>query len=150
VLGVTLEPVGLHELVLEALDELHLAPGRVRLELADTAPVLADPVLLHRALVNVLENAVRYSGAEAPGIVTIKADERVQLRVVDTGPGIPPDRRDGVFSAFQRLGDTDNTTGIGLGLSLSKGFVEAMGGSMVIEDTPGGGLTMVIELPVSR
>ena len=150
VLGVSLEPVGLHDLVLETLAELDLAPGRVRLDLADTSPVLADPALLQRALVNVLENAVRYSGSEPPAIVTIETDDAVQLRVVDTGPGIPLDRRSEVFAAFQRLGDTDNTTGIGLGLSLSKGFVEAMGGSMSIEDTPGGGLTMLIELPVSR
>jgi len=150
VLGVSLETVPLDELVLEALDELALAPGRVRLELAETAPVIADPALLQRAFVNVLDNALRFSPAgRPPTVVTIEAGDAVQLRVVDTGPGIHPDRRGGVFAAFQRLGDTDNTTGIGLGLSLSKGFVEAMGGTLEMEDTPGGGLTMVIELPAS-
>lgn len=149
VLGVSLEAVALDELVLEALDELALAPGRVRLELADTPAVVADPALLQRALVNVLDNALRFSPTTPPTITTIEADGAVQLRVVDSGPGIPLDRREGVFAAFQRLGDTDNTTGIGLGLSLSKGFVEAMGGTLEIEDTPGGGLTMVIELAVS-
>jgi len=149
VLGVSLEAVALDELVLEALDELALAPGRVHLELTDTPPVLADAALLQRALVNVLDNAVRFSPSTPPTITTIEADGAVQLRVADTGPGIPLDRRDGVFAAFQRLGDTDNTTGIGLGLSLSKGFVEAMGGTIDMEDTPGGGLTVVIELGVS-
>jgi two-component system sensor histidine kinase KdpD len=72
---------------------------------------------------------------------------RVELRIVDTGPGIPRDRRDEVFVPFQRLGDTDNSTGLGLGLALSKGFVEGMGGTIEAEDTPGGGLTMVVSLP---
>lgn len=151
VLGVSLESVALDDLVLEALDELSLAPGRVQLELADTALVSADPALLQRAFVNVLDNALRFSPVERPPrVVTIEADGAVQLRVVDSGPGIHPARRGEVFAAFQRLGDTDNTTGIGLGLSLSKGFVEAMGGTLELEDTPGGGVTMVIELPVVR
>ena len=66
--------------------------------------------------------------------------------MIDAGPGIPIERREDAFVAFQRLGDTDNTTGVGLGLALSKGFVEAMGGTLEPEDTPGGGLTMVIDL----
>ena len=74
----------------------------------------------------------------------------LQLRVVDRGPGIPADRRDEVFVPFQRLGDTDNLTGLGLGLALSKGFVEGMGGTIEAEDTPGGGLTVVVSLPESR
>ena len=70
----------------------------------------------------------------------------MQLRVIDSGPGIPSDKREDVFVPFQRLGDLDNSVGVGLGLSLSKGFIEAMGGTLEAEDTPGGGLTMVIEL----
>ena len=66
---------------------------------------------------------------------------------MDRGPGIPADRRDDVFVPFQRLGDTDNSTGLGLGLALSKGFVEGMGATLEADDTPGGGLTMVITLP---
>jgi len=68
---------------------------------------------------------------------------------MDRGPGIPAGRRDEVFVPFQRLGDTDNSTGLGLGLALSKGFVEGMGGTLETDDTPGGGLTMVISLPVA-
>ena len=74
----------------------------------------------------------------------------MQLRVIDVGPGIPAERREDVFMPFQRLGDTDNTAGVGLGLALSKGFVEAMGGTLEAEDTPGGGLTMVVELAAAR
>ncbi|CAN5358900.1 sensor histidine kinase KdpD [soil metagenome] len=149
VLGVTLETVALDETVMGALDELALAPGEVQLELGDVPPVTADPVLLQRAVVNLLANALRFSPPGSPPVVATSAFEsRVQLRVIDSGPGIPVERREDVFVAFQRLGDTDNTTGVGLGLALSKGFVEAMGGTLEAEDSPGGGLTMVIELPV--
>ncbi|MEP6480561.1 MAG: DUF4118 domain-containing protein [Rhodoglobus sp.] len=148
VLGVSLGPVALDEVVIGALDELGLAPGEVQLELtAGLRPVKADVVLLQRAVVNLLANALRFSPAgAAPIIATSEFGDRSQLRVIDSGPGIPPERREDVFVAFQRLGDTDNTTGVGLGLALSKGFVEAMGGSLEVEDTPGGGLTMVVEL----
>jgi two-component system sensor histidine kinase KdpD len=121
----------------------------VQLELApDARPVVADPVLLQRVVVNLLTNALRFSPAGSmPVIATSEFGGRVELRVIDSGPGIPADRRDDVFVPFQRLGDTDNTTGVGLGLALSKGFVEAMGGTLEPEDTPGGGLTMVVALP---
>jgi len=71
----------------------------------------------------------------------------VELRIVDRGPGIPEKDRDRIFVPFQRLGDTDNTSGVGLGLALSRGLTEAMGGTLEPEDTPGGGLTMAISLP---
>jgi len=147
VLGVTLADTALDDVVMGALDELALAPGEVQLELGDVPAVTADPVLLQRAVVNLLANALRFSPAGTSPVVATSAFEgRVQLRVIDSGPGIPPERRQDVFVAFQRLGDTDNTTGVGLGLALSKGFVEAMGGTLEAEDSPGGGLTMVIEL----
>ena len=76
--------------------------------------------------------------------------DRVEIRVIDRGPGIPADDRDQVFPPFQRLGDTDNTTGVGLGLALSRGLTEAMGGTLEPEETPGGGLTMVVSLPTRR
>jgi two-component system, OmpR family, sensor histidine kinase KdpD len=144
VLGVSLEPVALDDVVMGALDELALSPGDLQLELGDVPQVSADPVLLERAVVNLLANALRFSAL--PVVATSSFGSRVQLRVIDSGPGIPPERREDMFVAFQRLGDTDNTTGVGLGLALSKGFVEAMGGTLEAEDTPGGGLTMVIEL----
>ncbi len=148
VLGVSIASVALDETVGGALEELGLAPGEIQLELGQgVRPVRADPVLLQRAVVNLLTNALRFSPAgTVPVISTSEFGDRAQLRVIDYGPGIPPDRREDVFVTFQRLGDTDNTTGVGLGLALSKGFVEAMGGTLEVEDTPGGGLTMVIDL----
>ena len=151
VLGVALRPVAVDDVVGGALDELHLAPGQVTLDLTAVPMVDADAALLQRAVVNLLTNAIRFSPAGSPpALATSQFGDRVQLRVIDRGPGIPDDKRDDVFVPFQRLGDLDNTAGIGLGLSLSKGFVEAMDGTLEAEDTPGGGLTMVIELPVVR
>ncbi|HEU0205838.1 MAG TPA: ATP-binding protein [Pseudolysinimonas sp.] len=148
-MGVALRPVALDDVVGGALDELRLAPGQVTLDLNAVPLVDADAPLLQRAVVNLLSNAIRFSPVGSPpALATSQFGDRVQLRVIDRGPGIPSERRDDVFVPFQRLGDLDNSAGIGLGLSLSKGFVEAMGGTLEAEDTPGGGLTMVIELPV--
>ncbi|WP_104164463.1 ATP-binding protein [Cryobacterium sp. N22] len=148
-LAVALGPVDLADVVLPALDELGLGPDTVQLDLpGETAPVLADPGLLQRAVVNLLTNAIRFSPAGTPARVSAsRFADTVQLRIMDQGPGIPADRRGDVFVPFQRLGDTDNATGLGLGLALSKGFVEGMGGTLEADDTPGGGLTMVITLP---
>ena len=150
VIGVVLAPVALDDVVGGALDELRLPPGGVTLELAAVPHVDADATLLQRAVVNLLSNAIRFSpDGSPPAISTSQFGDAVQLRVIDSGPGIPSDKREDVFVPFQRLGDLDNSVGVGLGLSLSKGFVEAMGGTLEAEDTPGGGLTMVIELPAT-
>lgn len=148
-LAVSLGPVDLPDVILPALDELGLGPATVELDLpAELTPVLADPGLLQRAIVNLLANATRFSPPGTPArIAASEFAGTVQIRIADQGPGIPADRRDEVFVPFQRLGDTDNLTGLGLGLALSKGFVEGMGGTLEAEDTPGGGLTMVISLP---
>ncbi|MFE5339254.1 ATP-binding protein [Isoptericola sp. NPDC056578] len=151
VLAVSTAPVETADVVLPALDELGVGPGEVELDLDLTAPsVAADPVLLQRVLVNLLANALRHSPAgRRVRVSTSTFAGTVEIRVVDHGPGIPADRREDVFVPFQRLGDTDNTTGLGLGLALSKGFVEGMGGTLTPEDTPGGGLTMVVALPAA-
>ena len=106
--------------------------------------------MLERVIANLTANALRYSPAGTPPLLSASAlGDRVELRVVDRGPGIPEEDRDRMFAPFQRLGDTDNTTGVGLGLALSRGLTEAMGGTLIPEDTPGGGLTMMISLPVA-
>ena len=84
------------------------------------------------------------------GAVTLSAQttiEQVELIVVDEGPGIPPEKQKELFQAFQRLGDTSNDNGVGLGLSVVQGFVEAMGGSIEVAATPGA--TFILRFPVA-
>jgi two-component system sensor histidine kinase KdpD len=148
-LAVSIEAIDVEDAILPALDELSLGPAIVELDLPpDAAQVLADPGLLQRVIVNLLSNAVRFSpDGERVRISASEFSGNVEIRIADRGPGIAADRRDEIFQPFQRLGDTDNTTGLGLGLALSKGFTEGMGGTLQADDTPGGGLTMVVSLP---
>ncbi|MDO9395369.1 MAG: ATP-binding protein, partial [Herbiconiux sp.] len=148
-LAVALEPVDLVDLVPSTLEELGVGPEAVDLDIpADLPHLEADPVLLERVLVNLLSNALKYSPAGQNVVIAASAFLRtVQIRVIDRGPGVPAGRREDIFVPFQRLGDTDNTTGLGLGLALSKGFVEGMDGTLEFEETPGGGSTMVVALP---
>jgi two-component system sensor histidine kinase KdpD len=144
-------PAGLEEIVARALDDLGPAGRAVVVDIADSLPeVRVDPAILERVIVNLTTNAIRYSPAGQPPLLTASAlGDRVELRVADRGPGIPEPDRDRVFVPFQRLGDTDNTTGVGLGLALSRGLTEAMGGTLEPDETPGGGLTMVLSLPAA-
>jgi two-component system, OmpR family, sensor histidine kinase KdpD len=150
VLPVAPRAFGLDEVVPSALDELGVAAGAVVVDVPNGLPaVYADPVLVERVVVNLVANALRYSGSAAPRLTASVLGDRVELRVVDRGPGIPAEHWERVFAPFQRLGDSDNKTGLGLGLSLSRGLTEAMGGTLRPEDTPGGGLTMVVSLPTA-
>jgi two-component system sensor histidine kinase KdpD len=119
------------------------------MDLPDDLPAVeADAGLLERILVNVIGNALRYSPPGEPVTITAaEQDSAVELRIIDRGPGIPSDDHDKVFRPFQRLGDRDNTTGVGLGLALSRGLAEAMGGTLDLTPTPGGGVTMILALP---
>jgi two-component system sensor histidine kinase KdpD len=152
VLPIFLSRVGLDEIVPLALDELRVPLARVRVDVsADLPEALCDAVLLQRVIVNLVANALEYSPTDTPLIITASSfGARLELRVIDRGPGIPLAKLAEAFQPFQRLGDTDNTTGVGLGLALSNGFMEAMGGSLEAEDTPGGGLTMVVSLPTNE
>ncbi|MES5817626.1 sensor histidine kinase KdpD [Streptomyces sp. RG80] len=121
----------------------------VGLDIPETLPMVAvDRGLLERAVANVVENAVKYSPAGAPVLVSASAlADRVEVRVVDRGPGVPDEAKDRIFEPFQRYGDSPRGAGVGLGLAVARGFTEALGGTLRAEDTPGGGLTMVLSLP---
>ncbi|WP_433759862.1 ATP-binding protein [Nocardia sp. CA-135398] len=126
------------------------AMDRVKVEVGEVS-VRADSGLLERVLANLIDNALRHSTRDTPVRVTAEHDgDRVSIAVIDVGPGVPPGTEEQLFEPFQRLGDRDNTTGVGLGLSVVRGFVEAMGGTVHAEPTPGGGLTMIVDLPADE
>ncbi|WP_129842867.1 sensor histidine kinase KdpD [Streptomyces sp. RFCAC02] len=149
----TVEPlirlIDLDEVVPRALGGL--PEDGVDLDIPATLPyVAADPGLLERSVANIVENAVKYSPPGTPVRVRASAlGRRVELRVVDRGPGVPDSEKERIFEPFQRHGDTPRGNGVGLGLAVARGFAEAMRGTLDAEDTPGGGLTMVLTLPTS-
>ena len=146
-----LEPAAIEDIVPRAIDDVPEAAGRVQLEPPEPGlpEALVDAPLLERVVANLVGNAVRHT--DSPVLVTVSAlADDVQVRVIDRGPGIPEADWDLVFRPFQRFGDRDNTTGVGLGLALSRGLAEAMGGSLVPEETPGGGITMVLTVPAAN
>ncbi|WP_019071095.1 sensor histidine kinase [Streptomyces hokutonensis] len=123
----------------------------VELDIPETLPMVAvDPGLLERAVANLVENAVKYSPEGTPVLVKASAiADRVEIRVVDRGPGVPDEAKNRIFEPFQRYGDAPRGAGVGLGLAVARGFTEALGGTLSAEDTPGGGLTMVLSLQLA-
>jgi two-component system sensor histidine kinase KdpD len=145
--------VGLEEVVPAALAGLGERAHKVEVDVPESLPpVRADPALLERVVANVVDNAVAHAPEASP--VWVEAGEvgsRVLIRVVDRGPGIPPAERERIFQPFQRLGDSpSHGAGVGLGLAVARGFTSAMGGELIVDDTPGGGTTMIIELEVAE
>ncbi|MGH2679298.1 MAG: sensor histidine kinase [Actinomycetota bacterium] len=144
--------VGLDEIVPRALATLPSSGRDVRVEVPETLPrVDVDTGLLERAIANVVANARQWSPSTSA--VTMRCDStngQVQLRVIDHGPGVADEERDRMFLPFQRLGDRGGSDGIGLGLAVARGFVEAMDGSLEVEDTEDGGLTMVLTFEAAR
>jgi two-component system sensor histidine kinase KdpD len=121
--------------------------GAVVLEVDESAPLVhTDAGLLERVVANLVSNAVRVSGGTPVRVLAHVRPESVDVLVVDRGPGVPEDRRSRMFEPFQRLGDT-SAGGLGLGLAVARGLAEAVGGTLEAEDTPGGGLTMVLSVP---
>src|SRR5271155_4651385 len=118
---------------------------RVKVEVGGTV-AMGDAGLLERVLSNVIDNALRYAPESVVRVNAGQVGTRVLINVVDEGPGVSKGAADEMFQPFQRLGDFDTTTGLGLGLSVARGFVEAMSGTITASDTPGGGLTILIDL----
>jgi two-component system sensor histidine kinase KdpD len=150
-LAVFPRPSDLSEIVADALDALGPRTRTVRADIPSGLPeVMADPAIMERVIANLAGNALRYSPPASPPLVTARArGNRVELRVVDHGTGIPEADRKRAFLPFQRLGRADDRTGVGLGLAVSRSLAEAMGGTVEPEETPGGGLTMVVSLPAA-
>ncbi|MBT1001158.1 DUF4118 domain-containing protein [Paenarthrobacter sp. DKR-5] len=153
-----LVPVRWPEVLPQALRGL---PAGISIDVAGAAPVRADPGMLERVVANVAENAVKYAG-QAAGI-TVSAREAdagtgrpaaAELLVIDHGPGVPDEELASIVQPFHRLDDgrADGRpgAGTGLGLAVAKGFTEAMGGTLLARPTPGGGLTVVVRLPLAE
>ncbi|TMK36624.1 MAG: sensor histidine kinase KdpD [Actinobacteria bacterium] len=138
--------VGFDEVVPKALASLPDGGRELVVDVPETLPRMdVDPGLLERAIANIVANASALTAPDCPvRIHGSTAAGRVELRVIDRGPGVQRQDRERMFRPFQRLGDGTSRDGIGLGLAVAKGFVEAMDGELSVEDTPGGGLTMVL------
>ena len=151
-LGVQIRPVAVDEVVFAALASLTVDTSVVDVAVPETLPLVrADPALLERALANIILNSLNWAPegsqvrVEAAHII-----DHIDVRVIDRGAGIPRDKRATVFEPFQRLGDGGRSAhdGVGLGLAVAKGFLEAIDADILVEDTPGGGATVVIALQV--
>ncbi|WP_249666330.1 sensor histidine kinase [Nocardioides faecalis] len=122
-------------------------PGAVVLDVDESLPLVrTDAGLLERVVANVVGNAVRVSHGEPVRVLAHVLPEVIEILVVDRGPGVPPGQREQMFDPFQRLGD-GSEGGLGLGLAVARGLSTALGGTLSAEDTPGGGLTMVLTVP---
>jgi two-component system sensor histidine kinase KdpD len=150
-LTVHAEPLALDAAVGAAVLAVPGAPERVEVDVPDDLPlVLADPGLLERVLANLIDNALRHGGAD--GVVEITAAAgatSAKLAIVDHGPGVPAEEHEQLFTPFRRADDRDPRSGLGLGLSVARGFAEAMGGGLAADRSVGGGLTMRLRLPLA-
>jgi two-component system sensor histidine kinase KdpD len=142
-------PVGLDEVVGAVVLALTGTEGRVEIDVPEDLPLVdADPGLLERVLANLLDNALRHGGDGPVQVVATSGAESAKLAIVDHGPGVAEADRERLFTPFQRM--DDRASGVGLGLSVARGFMEAMGGALVADRSPGGGLTMRLRVPLAR
>jgi two-component system, OmpR family, sensor histidine kinase KdpD len=142
-------PADLGEITTRSLAGLRPRAGAIMVRIPPgLPPVMADPAIMERVIANLTANALRYAPDGSAVLLTARVhDDQVELRVVDHGPGVPEADRDRMFMPFQRLHDTGS--GVGLGLTVSRGLTEAMGGTLEPEGTPGGGLTMTVSVPAA-
>jgi two-component system sensor histidine kinase KdpD len=147
-------PSSVEEVVHRAL--IGLPNERIQDDIPDDLPLIdTDAGLLERVLANITANAVRYAPGDTrvrllAGEISDEQGRRVQIRVVDHGPGVPADERDVMFAPFQRLGDVPQGSGVGLGLAVARGLAEAVDARIEVDDTPGGGLTMIVTVPIAH
>jgi two-component system sensor histidine kinase KdpD len=144
------ESVRLNDVITTAVAKIDTRGRSVELNVPDDLPALeTDPVLVQRVVANIVSNACRFSPPDKP--VSIKAGvvgDYVELLVVDRGPGMTVAQRNAVLAPFDRLsGDQLNA---GLSLTVASGFTQLLGGRILFEDTPGGGLSVAVELPLIR
>lgn len=142
--------VGVEDVVSGAIKSLKSPTDLIEISIDSELPsVKGDPILLERVIGNLLENALRFNPKDRTiTIAAFQVEERIEVRIIDHGPGLSTKDKSKLFTPFQRLGDRDNSTGVGLGLAIVKGFTELMNGRISIEETYEGGLTMVLSFPI--
>ncbi|GAA4209292.1 sensor histidine kinase [Actinocatenispora rupis] len=144
-------PVPLDAVVAAALMHLPADSVPVDVDVPDDLPLVrADAGLLERVVANLVANARAVSTPDHPVRLVGRTDGGyVRLRIVDRGPGVPDADKERIFTPFQRLGDRTADGGLGLGLAIARGFTEATDGTLTPTDTPGGGLTMTLRIPLA-
>jgi two-component system sensor histidine kinase KdpD len=148
VLGVSCD-VG--EIIAATVVSLGAVGGGVTVALPDALPrVRTDPTLIERALANLVDNSLAHGSGKGVRIAAGAVAGGVDILVIDRGPGVCLEDLDAVFAPFDDSGEATGRVGAGLGLAVAKGLVELAGGELTGEDTPGGGCTMVVRLPVAR
>ena len=149
-LSVRAVPVALDEVIAAAVLAVPGAREAVTLDVPEDLPLVrADPGLLERVVANLLENAVRHGGGSPVEVSATAGDISARIKIVDHGPGIPDAERERLFQPFQRIaGGTPQ--GAGLGLTVARGFTEAMDGVLIADGSEGGGLTMRLRLPLAK
>jgi signal transduction histidine kinase len=145
---IQLEAVSLRPFLTEVSGLVSIADLSIDLD-PDDAAVLADPDHLNRIFLNLMENASKYAPGSPVEVVGRGRGDRIDISVIDHGEGVPPDQRERVFERFTQLEGSATRTrgGTGLGLNIVRGLIEAMNGSVVLHETPGGGATFTVTLP---
>jgi two-component system, OmpR family, sensor histidine kinase KdpD len=151
-LSVQSRPVALDEAIGAAVLAVPGAAERVTIDVPEDLPLVqADPGLLERVLANLLDNAVRYGADNGPVEVSATAGgATASLKIVDHGPGVPEAQRERMFQPFGQIGDRNSARGVGLGLTVARGFMEAMDGILIADGSSGDGLTMRLRLPLAQ
>ncbi|HEX8105106.1 MAG TPA: ATP-binding protein [Solirubrobacteraceae bacterium] len=149
-LAVQIQAMALDEVVGAAVLAVPEAAKRVDVDVPDDLPLLrVDPGLLERVFVNLIDNALRYGGPQRVQITARAGAGSAKVEILDHGSGVPAGERERLFEPFQRLDDRSAVSGVGLGLSVARGFVEAMGGALAADRGPDGGLLMRLRLPLA-
>jgi two-component system sensor histidine kinase KdpD len=150
-LAVDYQAVDMAESIAATLSSIGAAADRVDVQVPEGLPAaFGDPALLERSLHNVVTNALHHAEDSAVRLTVGVVGNEMHVCTIDRGPGIPRDLRTKVMAPFQQLGDDRSADGVGLGMSIAQGFVQAMNGRLELDDTPGGGLTVIIAIPLAK
>jgi two-component system, OmpR family, sensor histidine kinase KdpD len=132
--------------------EKKLAARNVVTKIPSDLPLVPmDSLLIEQVVVNLLDNALKYTPKDAPIEISAKSEnDRLVVEVADKGPGLPPEDLPHLFDKFYRGPQQGRTSGAGLGLSICKGFVQIHGGTIEAQNRPGGGAIFRFTIPLEN